>query len=60
MRPAASATPTPIMAMKTTATTLNPAKLSTKDEKRKAIPSRLSRLSIAVVSWTTSSSSSSR
>ena len=48
------------MATKITATTLKPAKLLTNDEKMKRIPSRLSRLSIAVVSWTTSSSSSSR
>ena len=58
--PAASATPTPIMAMNTTATTLNPAKLLTNDEKKNEMPSRLSMLSISVVSCWTSSWSASR
>ena len=48
--PASSATPTPIIATKTTATTLKLAKLLTNDENRKRIPSVLSRLSISVVS----------
>ena len=56
--PASSATPTPIIATKTTATTVKLAKLLTNDENRKRMPSALSRLSISVVSWTISISSS--
>lgn len=50
IRPDSSATPTPSMATKITATTLNPAKLSTSDVKRKRMPFSESRLSILVVS----------
>ena len=58
MRPASSATPTPIMATNTTDTTVKPAKLFTNDEKRNRIPSVLSRLSTSVVSsWISKSSS---
>ena len=39
IRPASSATPTPIMATNTTATTVKPAKFPTNDEKRNRIPS---------------------
>ena len=56
--PASSATPTPIIATKTTATTLNPAKLLTNDEKMKRTPSVPRRLRIDVVSWTMSNSGS--
>ena len=38
IRPASSATPTPIIATKMTATTLKPAKLLTNDEKMKRMP----------------------
>ena len=48
--PAFSATPTPIMATKITATTLKLAKLVTNEEKMKRSPSTESRLSISVVS----------
>ena len=57
IRPASSATPTPIMATNTTATTVKPAKLPTNDEKRNRIPSWLRRLWASVVSVTISTSS---
>ena len=44
MRPACSATPTPAIAISTTATTPNPAKLSTNEEKKKRAPSMERRL----------------
>ena len=56
IRPAFSATPTPIMATKITATTLKLAKFATNDEKMKRAPSNEIRLSILVVSvWITGS-----
>ena len=58
MRPAFSATPTPIIATKITATTLKLAKFWTNDVKMKRIPSTEMRLSIAVVSVRISASSS--
>src|SRR5262249_15215720 len=54
INPAFSATPTPIMATKMTATTLKLAKFVTNDEKMKRAPAIEIRLSIFVVSvWTT-------
>ena len=50
IRPAFSATPTPIMATKITATTLKLAKLVTNDEKMKRSPATDSRLLTSVVS----------
>ena len=58
INPASSATPTPIIATNTTATTLKLAKLLTNEEKMKRMPSAPSRLRIEVVSWTISTSSS--
>jgi hypothetical protein len=51
--PAFSATPTPAMAMSVTATTANPAKLSTKLENRNRMPSMESRLRTSNSSSTT-------
>ena len=57
--PASSATPTPIMATKMTATTLKFAKLLTNEVKMKRSPSTVSRLLISVVSvWISTSGSS--
>ena len=50
IRPASSATPTPIIATKMTATTLKLAKLVTNEVKMNRMPSIVSRLLIAVVS----------
>ena len=56
IRPAFSATPTPIMATKITATTLKLAKFCTNEVKMKRIPSTESRLLISVVSsWISTS-----
>jgi len=57
-RPDSSATPAPIIAMKVTATTPNPAKLLTKEEKMNRMPSTDNRLRIAIVSSTIVQSSS--
>lgn len=52
IRPACSATPTPIIATNVTATTEKPAKLFTNDEKMNRMPSTLSRLRTSkVCSW---------
>ncbi len=59
IRPAFSATPTPIMATKITATTLKLAKFCTNDVKMNRIPSMEMRLSIAVVSSRITTSTSS-
>ena len=50
IRPASSATPTPSIATRITATTLKPEKLLTNDVKRKRTPSTESRLLISAVS----------
>jgi hypothetical protein len=58
IRPADSATPTPIMAISATATTLKLAKLSTNELKMKRMPSAVSRLSTSMRSSTISYSRS--
>ena len=50
MSPASSATPTPIIATRITATTLKLAKFDTSDVNMNRMPSIVSRLSISVVS----------
>ncbi len=57
--PACSATPTPAIATRVTATTVNPAKFETNEVKMNLIPSTVSRLSTGMVWVTTSYSGSS-
>ena len=60
IRPAASATPAPIIATNITATTPKPAKFATNDVKMNRMPSTVSRLWIAIVCGLISKSSSVR